>query len=86
MRVYVRTYQMNPLHDCMNIVLGKEKFNGWHPFPTDTFLFFLSCICLQNELKVTRRLLRYLFWSAAFIVDFTWYFQINCTIQLDDHE
>mgnify|MGYP006890312491 FL=1 len=26
MRVYVRKFQVNPLHDCITIVLGKELF------------------------------------------------------------
>jgi len=26
MRVYVRIFKVNPLHDCITIVLGKELF------------------------------------------------------------
>ena len=26
MRVYMRTFKVNPLHDCITIVLGKELF------------------------------------------------------------
>ena len=39
MRVSVNTIKVNPLHDCITIVLGKELFmGGGHPCPMDTFL------------------------------------------------
>ena len=38
-RVYVRKFKVNPLHDCIAIVLGKELFmGGGQPCPMDTFL------------------------------------------------
>ena len=39
MRVYMRTFKVNPLHDCITIVLGKELLMGGHPCPTDISSF-----------------------------------------------
>ena len=37
MLVYLRKFKVNPLHDCITIVLGKELLMRGHPCPTDTF-------------------------------------------------
>ena len=53
MHVYVRKVKVNPLPDCITIVLGKELFMGGHPCPTDTFLVMKACIlCYRSRLHV----------------------------------